>query len=167
MTVIDVDKNAEARTLTITARFDAPPTRVWQVWEDPRQLERWWGPPTYPATVLHHDLTPGGEVTYLMTGPEGDKHHGWWKVLAVEPPTRLELEDGFADDDGTPNEAMPITTTVVTLTSRDGGGTLMVIETRFPSLQAMEQLVSMGMEEGMAAAMGQIPAILAGDVTTP
>ncbi len=102
-----------------------------------------------------------------MTGPDGDKSHGWWQVLAVEPPNRLELKDGFADDSGTPNDAMPTTTTVVTLTERDGGGTLMAIETQFPSLQAMEQLVAMGMEEGMAAAMGQIAEILAEDVTTP
>jgi uncharacterized protein YndB with AHSA1/START domain len=102
-----------------------------------------------------------------MTGPDGDKAHGWWQVLAVEPPSRLELKDGFADDSGTPNDAMPTTTMVVTLTESDGGGTLMAIETQFPSVQAMEQLVSMGMEEGIAAALGQIPEILADGVATP
>jgi uncharacterized protein YndB with AHSA1/START domain len=53
---------------------------------------------------------------------------------------------------------------VVTLTERDGGGTVMAIESRFPSLEAMEQLVSMGMEEGIVSALGQIDEILAGDV---
>ena len=43
----------------------------------------------------------------------------------------------------------------------------MAIETRFPSLEAMERLVSMGMEEGMAAAMAQIDEILAEDLTSP
>ena len=70
MTVISVVKDADARTMTITARFDAPIGRVWQVWSDPRQLERWWGPPRYPATVTEHDLAPGGTVAYAMTGPE-------------------------------------------------------------------------------------------------
>ncbi|MGI3199016.1 SRPBCC family protein [Streptomyces sp. GLT-R25] len=70
MTVIDVQKNPEALALTITARFDALPARVWQVWEDPRQLERWWGPPTYPATVVDHDLSPGrrGHVLHDWAG---------------------------------------------------------------------------------------------------
>ncbi|WP_346270760.1 hypothetical protein [Pseudonocardia sp.] len=31
----------------------------------------------------------------------------------------------------------------------------------FPSLEAMEQLIAMGMEEGMAAAVGQIDQLLA------
>jgi hypothetical protein len=32
--------------LVLVAEFDAPIERVWQLWADPRQLERWWGPPT-------------------------------------------------------------------------------------------------------------------------
>ena len=60
MTVTNVHKDPDARTMTITAEFDAPVERVWQMWADPRQLERWWGPPTYPATFVDHDLSPGG-----------------------------------------------------------------------------------------------------------
>jgi uncharacterized protein YndB with AHSA1/START domain len=160
-------KDPDNLTMRITAELDATVERAWQLWADPRQLERWWGPPTYPATVVDHDLGTGGQVTYFMTGPDGDKAHGWLQVLDVEPPNRLELKDGFANDDGTPNDAMPTTTMVVTLTERDGGGTLMSVETHFPSLEAMEQLVSMGMDEGMAAAMGQLEEILAEDITTP
>jgi uncharacterized protein YndB with AHSA1/START domain len=166
MTVTSVRKDPEALTMAITVELDATVERAWQLWADPRQLERWWGPPTYPATFVDHDLTTGGRVTYFMTGPDGDKPHGWWQVLAVEAPTRLELLDGFADDSGAPDDTMPTMTMVATLTERDGGGTVMTIETRFPSQEAMEQLMSMGMEEGIAAALGQIEAILADDVTT-
>jgi uncharacterized protein YndB with AHSA1/START domain len=161
MTVTSIHKDPEALTMTITTEFDAPVERVWQLWADPRQLERWWGPPTYPATFVDHDLTPGARVSYFMTGPDGAKSEGWWEVLAVDPPTRLEMKDGFADD-GTPNDSMPgPMAMVVTLTERDGGGTIMTIESQFPSLEEMEQLMTMGMDEGMAAALGQIEGILA------
>ena len=161
MTVTRVHKDPETRTMTMDAQFDAPVARVWEVWSDPRQLERWWGPPTYPATVIHHDLTPGGSVTYLMTGPTGDKHHGWWRVLATEAPHRLEFEDGFADDAGSPNLELPTTTVRVTLRARPEGGTHMEIRSTFPTAEAMDQLFAMGMEEGMTAALGQIDEILA------
>jgi uncharacterized protein YndB with AHSA1/START domain len=164
MTFTSVRKDPEALTMTVSAELDATVERAWQLWADPRQLERWWGPPTYPATVVDHDLAPGGRVTYFMTGPEGDKYHGWWHILAVDAPRRLELKDGFADDSGAPNDALPTTTMVVTMTERESGGTVMAIESHYPSLQAMEQLASMGMEEGMTAALGQIPAILADNV---
>ena len=167
MTVTDVRKDPEALTLTFTAELDADVERAWQLWADPRQLERWWGPPTYPATFVDHDLVPGGRATYFMTGPEGDKHGGWWEVLAVDPPTRLEVKDGFADEAGAPNDAMPTTVMVVTLAERPGGGTLMTVESRLPSLEAMERLLSMGVEEGMRSAMGQIDGILAEDVSAP
>jgi uncharacterized protein YndB with AHSA1/START domain len=162
VTVTSIRKDPASLTMSITAELDATVDRAWQLWADPRQLERWWGPPTYPATFVDHDLAPGARVTYFMTGPEGDKSRGWWQVLAADPPHRLELQDGFADDSGEPNDGMPTMNMVVTLTARDGGGTVMAIETRFPSLEAMEQLVTMGMEEGMVAAIGQIDAILAG-----
>ena len=60
MTVLAVDRDPVALTLTIVSEFDAPAARVGQVWADPRQLERWWGPPTYPTTVVDHDFTPEG-----------------------------------------------------------------------------------------------------------
>jgi uncharacterized protein YndB with AHSA1/START domain len=165
MTVTSVEKDPAALTMQITAEFEAPVERIWEVWADPRQLERWWGPPTYPATVEEHDLTPGGRVTYFMTGPEGDRHRGWWRVVAVEPPRSLEFVDGFADEDGVPNEEMPQTTTRVQLSSPSAGRTSMVAVTQFPSLEAMEQLVAMGMDEGMTLALGQIEGILEGSST--
>ena len=110
MTVTAVRKDPESRTLTLEAEFDASAERVWELWADPRQLERWWGPPTYPATVDAHDLRPGGRVAYHMTGPEGDQPRGYWDVDEVQPPHRLVFRDGFANEDGTPNTELPMTT---------------------------------------------------------
>ena len=166
MTVTSIRKDPETLTMTITAELGAGVERAWQLWADLRPLERWWGPPTYPATFVDHDLATGGRVRYFMTGPDGEKSHVWWQVLAAEPPHRLEFKDGFADDSGAPNDAMPTMTMVVTLTDRDGGGTVMAIDARFPSLGAMEQLVSMGTDELMAAALAQIDEILAEDLTS-
>ncbi len=41
------------------------------------------------------------------------------------------------------------------------GGTRMLIEARFPSSEAMDQILEMGMEEGLRAAMSQIDDVLA------
>lgn len=163
MTVTAVHKNPDNLSLHVTAEFDASPERVWQLWSDPRQLERWWGPPTYPATFTQHDLAPGSRVEYHMTGPEGDQPHGYWEILDVDPPRRLTFLDGFAADDGTPNTEMPVIESHVLLEAIDGGRTRMSMESVFPSLEAMEQLTAMGMEEGLTQALGQIDAILAED----
>ena len=107
MTVTAVRKDPDALTMTLTAEFDASPARVWDLWADPRQLERWWGPPTWPATFTAHDLAPGSHVEYHMTGPTGDEAHGFWDIVEADPPRRLVFLDGFANDDGTPNDDFP------------------------------------------------------------
>jgi len=159
MTVTNVDKDFERLTLTVTAEFAAPIERVWQLWADPRQLEGWWGPPTFPATVVEHDLTPGGTVTYFMTGPEGGRYGGWWRITAVNPPKSLEFIDGFADEHGVPVEGMPTTTVQMMLTEQDGG-TRMELRSTFDTREQMDQLIGMGAVEGMTAALSQIDALL-------
>jgi uncharacterized protein YndB with AHSA1/START domain len=161
MSVTSVDKDFDSLTLTLVADFDAPIERVWQLWADPRQLERWWGPPSHPATVEEHDLTPGGAVTYFMTGPEGEKHRGWWRVTSVDSPKSLEFIDGFADQDGTPIADMPTTTVHMRLTEHDGGAR-MEMRSVFDSREQMEQLVRMGAVEGLQQAVGQMDSLLAG-----
>jgi uncharacterized protein YndB with AHSA1/START domain len=165
MPVTKVEQDPEWLTLSISSEFEAEPGRVWQLWENPRLLEKWWGPPTHPATFVLHDLSPGGEVTYFMTGPKGEEYHGWWRVVSADPPLRLEFEDGFADAEGRPDPAMPMMLVLVTIEA-DGdqeGMTQMLIQSTFSSLEEMEKVLEMGAAEGMAQALGQIDGLLAGE----
>jgi uncharacterized protein YndB with AHSA1/START domain len=159
MTFISSHKDPESLTTTFVAEFDAGVERVWQVWQDPRKLERWWGPPTWPATFERHDLVVGGRTRYYMTGPEGEKSRGWWTITAIEAPHRLEFDDGFADEDYEPVAAMGTTHAVVTLEAH-GSRTRMTIVSTFASLKQLEEMMAMGMEEGMRLALGQIDALL-------
>jgi uncharacterized protein YndB with AHSA1/START domain len=161
VTVTAVHKDPENLSMTLTAEFEASPERVWELWSDPRQLERWWGPPTYPATFDRHDLRPGSRVEYHMTGPSGDQPRGYWDVLEADPPRTLVFRDGFANDDGSPNDDFPRNEGRVTIEPIDGGRTRMSIASTFPSPEAMEQVLAMGMEQGLTEAVGQIDAILA------
>jgi uncharacterized protein YndB with AHSA1/START domain len=156
MSVTAVHKDPAARTMTITAEFEAPVERVWEMWADPRQLERWWGPPTHPATVVDHELRPGGTVSYFVTGPDGTRRSGWWTVRAVGAPRHLEFELHDAE--------IPTLTVRVTVEARAGGGTRMTVLTTFPSDQAMGQLLSIGFEEGMSTALAQLDDILREDL---
>jgi uncharacterized protein YndB with AHSA1/START domain len=159
MPVIDTQHDVDNRTLTITAEFAAPVTRVWQVYADPRQLEKVWGPPEYPATVVDHDLTPGGRVTYYMTGPEGDKHFGYWNVTAVDEPRSFSFEDGFADENFEPNPDLPVSTNVYTFTEHDGR-TRATYVARYETAEALQTVLEMGMVEGATGAINQIDELL-------
>ncbi len=159
MTVISTTKDPVALSLTVVAEFAASPERVWAVWENPRQLERWWGPPTYPATFTRHDFEVGGESRYFMTGPEGDTPHGWWRMFRIDEPRRLEFANGLAGDDGEPIPGVEPMAAHVTF-EPIAGGTRMTTESRFIDEAQMEKMLAMGMSEGMTQAVTQIDELL-------
>jgi len=160
MTVTDVVRDRANRTLTLTAEYPAAPEQVWQLWADPRLLERWWGPPGFPATFEHHDLTPGGTITYFMSGGDGgDRFDGTWNVVEVDAPTRLVVEDAIIDDDGTPSDGNSMTRMEIDIEAA-GDTTRMILTTHFDSLVGMEQAIATGVVDGMKACMSQIDAVL-------
>ena len=160
MPFISSTKDAEALTMTVVGEFDAGVDRLWQLWKDPRQLERWWGPPLWPATFATYDLRPGGGAHYFMTGPEGEQMHGFWRITAVEAPHSMSFDDGFANSDGSPIDPADVLASRVTI-EWSGQGSRMTIFSRFRSAAQLEEMVQIGMEEGMTQAVGQIDAILA------
>lgn len=161
MPVTDVTTDLETRTLTITADFAAPVERIWQVYADPRQLEQIWGPPTYPATVVDHDLSPGGKVTYYMTSPEGEKFYAYWDVKTVDEPTEFTIDDAFAlDETFAPNTQMPTSHGVFGFAAHDGG-TRATFVTTYETAEALQQVLDMGVVEGSTGAINQIDALVA------
>lgn len=160
MPVTDVSHDLDTLTLTIVAEFAAPPTRVWQVYADPRQLERVWGPPTYPATVVDHDLRPGGRVTYYMTSPEGQKFAGYWEIVTVDEPTGFTFDDGFAHDDFTPNTDLPVSRNEYRFAAHEGGTRATYVGT-YASADALQKVLDMGVVEGATSAINQIDGLLA------
>lgn len=159
MPVTDVTQDLESRTLTITAEFAAPVARIWQIYADPRQLEKVWGPPSHPATVVEHDLTPGGRVNYFMTSPEGEKFAGYWKITAVDEPRGFSFEDGFADLDFNPNPDLPVSTNIYSFAEQDGCTRAVYVAT-YASTEGLQKVLKMGIVEGASAAINQIDGLL-------
>jgi uncharacterized protein YndB with AHSA1/START domain len=160
MSVVSTVTDPKALTLTVVAQFAASPERVWAVWEDPRQLERWWGPPAYPATFTRHDFAVGGESRYYMTGPETDAPlHGWWRMSVIDEPRRLEFANGIAGEDGEPLPGVDPMAAHVSMEAFDGG-TRMTTESVFVDVAQMEKMLAMGMAEGMTQAVDQIERLL-------
>lgn len=160
MPVLSVEKDLDRRTLTVTAEFAASADRVWALYADARQVERHWGPPGWPATFVTHDFVAGGGSHYFMAGPDGQRSHGVWRIVAVDEPHSFALDDGFADEEGVPNEElgwMRMTARLDPVAS----GTRVVLVTTFASAEQLQAVLDMGMEEGLRLAMGQIDGILA------
>lgn len=160
MPVTSVEKDLDRLTLTIVADFAAPLARLWDAYTDPRQIERFWGPPTYPSTFLRHDAAAGGRSIYRMTGPEGDTHYGCWEWTSVNAPRSFEVADSFANEKGEPNTDLPAMRMTFVFEATKTGSRL-TTTSYFDSLEQLQQLVEMGMEAGTREAMAQIDTVLA------
>lgn len=159
MPVTSVSKDPSALTMTVVAETAAPLRRLWDAYLDPRQLERFWGPPTWPAVFTRHDGCVGGRSEYAMTGPDGDVSAGYWDWVAVDELKSFEVRDGFADPDGPPTPGDGIARMVFAFATTENGSQV-TITTHFDSLAVLENLIAMGMEEGMTLAMGQLDDVL-------
>ena len=160
MPVTSVTKDPEALTMTVIADFAATPHRLWDAYLDPRLLEKFWGPPTYPAIFTRHDGCVGGRSEYTMTGPDGDVSRGYWEWVGLDELKCFEVRDGFANPDGTANEQMPSMRMVFAFEATPTGSRV-TTTTYFNSAEQLAMLLEMGMEQGMTLAIGQMDAVLA------
>jgi len=161
MPVTDVTTDAEALTMTLTAEFAAPVERLWSAFTDPGQLERFWGPPGWPASFPRFDFTVGGRAVYAMTSPRGEKSYGSWEFIEIDQPRGFTVLDNFANEDGAPLDGMPVMRVVFSFEPTETGSR-MVNVSHFASAEALEQVVAFGAVEGSTLAVNQLDRVLEG-----
>lgn len=160
MPVTSVTTDPEALSMTLVADFPVPVERLWDAFADPRQLERFWGPPGYPSTFGNYDLHPGGVAHYWMTSPEGERFYGRWDFTEVEKPRRIVARDSFAGPHGEIDSSMPTGGMTLAFESIATGSRLTVVSTS-ETIEALEQVLAMGQAEGMTQAIAQLDTVLA------
>ncbi|MGW8482424.1 SRPBCC family protein [Microbacterium sp. NPDC055903] len=159
MPVTDVITDADNLTMTVIADFAAPVDRLWDAFTDPRQLERFWGPPGWPATFTAWAFEVGGHAHYAMHGPRGEMSAGSWEFLAIDAPKGFEVLDAFADEEGKPLDGFPAMRMTFSFAATEDGSR-MTNTSYFDSAEALEQIVEMGAVEGTRMAMAQLDAVL-------
>jgi uncharacterized protein YndB with AHSA1/START domain len=159
MPATSANHDLESLTLTIVAEFAAPVQRIWELYADPRQLEKVWGPPSHPATFVDHKLSEGSRATYFMTGPKGEKYTGYWIITQVDAPHRFCFDDGFADENFDPNPDLPVSKNEFRF-EKAGEGTRATYTGTYATKKALEQVLAMGVIEGATSAINQIDSFL-------
>lgn len=160
MPTTSVHTDPEELTMTLVAEFPVPVERLWGAFADPRQLERFWGPPGFPATFTSFDLRPGGRADYRMTSPQGERFLSLWRISEVDEPRRIVFEDLFSTEDGAVDESMPASETVLSFDGV-GSGSRVTVLTSFSSSADLDRMLEMGMLEGYSQAFGQLDTVLA------
>jgi uncharacterized protein YndB with AHSA1/START domain len=161
-----VTKDFDNNTLIIERTFNAPRERVSDAYANPEQFSAWWGPEGWETTVKELSLTPGGKNHYCMKCV--DENQGEWfnqeswglmMFEAVDKPASFTYKDYFSDAEGTLKNDMPTMTITMSFTEEDGK-TKMVSRGVVESKEQLEQLVNMGIIEGLTSTLDKLEAFV-------
>lgn len=88
--------------VVIEHTFNAPVAKVWQLWNDPEAIKKWWGPDFYTAPTVTNDLQVGGTYLLSMQDPKGKIIYNVGKYIEVVEHKKLVSLMAFADATGNP-----------------------------------------------------------------
>jgi len=145
----------EKNTLTIRREFRVGRQLVWDAYTKSELLEQWFAPKPLSAKTKSMDFRDGGHWIYAMVEPDGKEHWGRTDYLKIEPIDRYTALDAFCDENGEINPDLPRANWDVNF--KDLGSNAMV-ETivTYKSLNDLETVLQMGMQEGLASAMERL-----------
>jgi uncharacterized protein YndB with AHSA1/START domain len=88
--------------VVVTRRLEASPERVWRAWSDPDEVRGWWGPQGFSSPMCRMDFRKGGTTLVSMRSEQGFEIHNTWTYDSIQPASRIEFVQRFADADGNP-----------------------------------------------------------------
>lgn len=123
--------------LTVTRVIDGPRDLVFEAWTDAELFRQWWIPKSYGLTLLSCEIDArvggGYRLTFDVGAAEPMAFFG--RYLEVTPPTRL----AWTNEEG--DEGQVVTTVTF---EDDAGRTRLVIRDRYPSKEALDEVLASG-----------------------
>ena len=157
MKITDFKQNGSE--LTVTRKFDANLGLVWRAWTEAELLDQWWAPAPWKSETSYMEFKIGGYRVYAMVGPAGERHVGRTDYKAIDKPRSFEGEDAFCDADGNINSAFPISKFTNSF-EQSGSQTTVIVITLYDSVEQLQQVIDMGMKEGLSMAYDQLDNVL-------
>jgi uncharacterized protein YndB with AHSA1/START domain len=151
----DGQQTMREHTIVIERELDAPRELVWQVWTDPDEVAKWWGPEhfTTPREKIEFDLKPGGVCRMTMVGPEGEEYPNDGHFGVVEPPQRLSFGEKITE-----HPMIESGETTIEFVDLGGSRTKVVVTSRMVASEQMPEMATLGWN----SQLDKLVALLAG-----
>ena len=149
----------KAGTLFIMKIFTVPVEDVWSHFTQAALLDQWWAPQPWQCETMQLDFRPEGIWRYAMVSPAHEKHYGGAKFNEIKHHRSFDYIDFFSDSEGNINTDLPSTKSLIGFTGV-AEGTKLTINNHFNSPAEMQQLLDMGVEEGLKSALNQLEDLL-------
>lgn len=138
--------------IVITREFAAPRQLVWDVWTQPRHIERWFGPKGFDTRVEEHDFRVGGRSVFIMVGADGAEYPAAGTFKEIVPIEKIvstdEFGEGFEDTPVGKTFDLPKGMVTTALFDDLGERTKLTLTTSHPTVEDKTKHISMGVVEG-------------------
>lgn len=151
--------NKENNTLTIRRELLANRQLVWDCYTKSELLDQWFAPKPLTAKTKSMNFREGGSWLYAMIEPNGKQHWGRTDFKTIKPLDFYTSLDGFCDENGVLNADLPRANWVVTFKDFNDN-TLVESVVTYNTLEDLEMVVQMGMEEGFKLTLERLDELL-------
>ncbi len=142
--------------LVLTRSFAAPRELVFRAYSSCEHLREWWGPRSWPMAECTMEFRVGGVWHYCLRGPTpGDESWGRAEFEEIVRPERIVYTDAFSDADGSVDDSLPRTRSVVSLAEVDGR-TRLTLRATYPTEGDLETVLGMGMVAGLTETLDRL-----------
>jgi len=146
-------------TLTVRREFLAGRQLVWDCYTKSELLDQWFAPKPLTTKTKSMDFREGGHWHYAMVEPNGTEYWGLTEYKKIQAIDSYSSSDAFSNAEGTINKDLPQAEWQVTFTDK-GENTLVENVVKYKSLADLEQVIQMGMEQGIIATMEKLDELL-------
>ncbi len=153
--LVDKEKN----TLTIKREFAAKRQMVWNCYTKSELLDKWFAPKPLTTQTKFMDFSEGGHWLYAMVEPNGQEYWGRMDYQSIRPIDHYAALDGFCDNTGALNPDLPRSKWDVTFSDL-AAHTLVQTVVSYTSAEAMQQVIDMGMKEGLTSTLERLDEFL-------
>lgn len=153
--LVDKEKN----TITVKREFAAERPLIWECYTQSEMLDQWFAPEPFTTKTKSMDFREGGHWHYAMVDPDGKEYWGWTEYSKIQPIDFYETLDAFSDSEGNINKDLPSAEWHVQFTDK-GENTLVVTTVQYDSLEALDQVINMGMKEGLTSTLERLDKLL-------
>ncbi len=132
------DKAVSKDAIVIERTFDAPIDFIWQLWTQPEDFKRWYGPRSFSIPVVEMDVRIGGKRLVCMERQTPNGSMKMWttgEYTEIVPKTRLVYTESMSDEHGNVilpssmgmGDDYPVTTEIIVQLEALGSRTKMVM----------------------------------------
>lgn len=88
----EVIRETTDREIVSTRLIQASPEKIFDAFQNPDMLSRWWGPAGFTNTFHTFDFRPGGTWEFIMHGPDGANYPNKSVFVELVEPERVVFD---------------------------------------------------------------------------